>query len=214
MKKAKRKNKYCLKSRLLVGSLFILFGIYNISCKYIVYFTLNEIDSNKIEEFYENQKNSEIAIDDPISENVESKIFKKQKSNYIAVIKIPKISLEKGLCSKKSSCNNVDQNIQILPESDYPDSVNGNFILASHSGTSRISYFKNLHQLAKDDEITVVYDGFEYYYKVIRIYEIQKTGSLNISNTNKTNTLILITCKKGTDKQIVVLAENIGKEKF
>jgi sortase (surface protein transpeptidase) len=67
-----------------------------------------------------------------------------EKMNYIAILKIPKINLERGLVDPNSYLNDVKYNVEILDESSMPDEIGGNVILASHSGTARISYFKNL----------------------------------------------------------------------
>ena len=40
----------------------------------------------------------------------------------------------------------------------------GNVILASHSGTSSISYFKNLYKLSIGDEAKIFYKGNVYYF--------------------------------------------------
>ena len=49
------------------------------------------------------------------------------KSDYIAVIKIPKINLEKGLYDVNDINNNVDKNIQILKSSIESSSVDAFF---------------------------------------------------------------------------------------
>ena len=61
----------------------------------------------------------------------------KVKYDYIAVLKIPKINLERGLVDRNSYSNNVNYNIQILSNSSMPDEKNGNVILAAHSGNGR-----------------------------------------------------------------------------
>ena len=127
--------------------------------------------------------------------------------NYIAVLEIPKIGLRKGLFDKNSSNNNVDKNIQILKESNMPDEINGNFILAGHSGDGRIAYFKNLNKLEIGDIAYVYYNGGRYCYKLVNFYEIDKTGKANIiRNLNKT-TMTLVTCKHNTEKQIIFIFE-------
>ena len=141
-------------------------------------------------------------------------ITQEKKFNYIAVIKIPKIGVEKGLCQKESSCNHVDRNIQILNESDYPDVKNGNFMLAAHSGNAGISYFKNVYKLEKDNLISLIYNGYEYKYKIVNIYDVEKTGSTNIIRNKEKNTLTLITCRQKTDNQIIVISELIERTKF
>ena len=110
-----------------------------------------------------------------------------KKVDYIAVIKIPKIGLEKGLASKGSYYNNVNRNILILNESDMPDKENGNVILAGHSGSGRTAFFKNLYKLETDDEVSIFYGGSEYKYKVVNQYDIEKTGTANIVRNIRNN---------------------------
>ena len=43
--------------------------------------------------------------------------------------------------------------------SNYPDVAKGNLILASHSGTSSISFFKNLYKLEVNDDVYVNYNN-------------------------------------------------------
>ena len=195
---------------IIVGSFLILLGISVVGGKYLYNYLLDRAEDIKIEEFYEMQEtiDDETIIEEtPIEEKEEES--KQDNTNYIAVIKIPKIGLEKGLCEKGSYCNNVNRNIQILKESTYPDIANGNFILAGHSGTGRVSYFRNLYKLEQDDEVSIFYQGKEYKYKVVNIYDIEKTGIANIVRNKEKTTLTLITCRHNTNKQIVVICELI-----
>ena len=208
-RKENKNNSKGRKSQLIiVGSLLILIGISAVGGKYLYNYLLDKAEDIKIEEFYEIQ---EEITDEVIPEEIPTEEKKgtttQDNTNYVAVIKIPKIGLEKGLCEKGSSCNNVNKNIQILKESTYPDIANGNFILAGHSGNGRVSYFKNLNKLAQDDEISIFYQGKEYKYKVVNMYDIEKTGTANIIRNKEKTTLTLITCRHNTNKQIVVICE-------
>ncbi|MBR4177800.1 MAG: sortase [Bacilli bacterium] len=193
---------------IIVGSFLILLGISVVGGKYLYNYLLDRAEDIKIEEFYEMQEtiDDETIIEETPTEEIEEEP-KQDNTNYIAVIKIPKIGLEKGLCEKGSYCNNVNRNIKILNESAYPNVEKGNFILAGHSGNSRVSYFKNLYKLAQDDEINIIYQGKEYKYKVVNIYDIEKTGTANIVRNKEKTTLTLITCRHNTNKQIVVICE-------
>ena len=208
-RKENKNNSKGKKSQLIiVGSLLIIVGIVMVGGKYLYTYLLDKKEDIKIEEFYEKKKKIDdeiIATETPTEEKQEE--TKQDNTNYIAVIKIPKIGLEKGLCEKDSYCNNVNRNIQILKESTYPDIANGNFILAGHSGTGRISYFKNLYKLSQDDEVSIFYQGKEYKYKVVNMYDIEKTGTANIIRNKEKTTLTLITCRHNTNKQIVVICE-------
>lgn len=139
----------------------------------------------------------------------EKKEEKKVEVNYIAVIKIPKIGLEKGLASKDSYYNNVNRNIQILTESDMPDKEKGNVILAGHSGNSSVSYFRKLNKLQNNDEVIISYKGKDYVYRMVNSYEIEKNGYAHILRNAEKTTLTLITCKHNTNKQLIVICELI-----
>ena len=149
----------------------------------------------------------EELVKEEVAEQEEKKEATTPTINYIAVIKIPKIGLEKGLASKGSYWNNVNRNIEILSESDMPDVENGNVILAGHSGNSGVSYFRKLNKLQNDDTVSIVYNGKEYKYKMVNSYEIEKNGYAHIVRNAEKSTLTLITCKHNTNKQIVVICE-------
>lgn len=214
----KRKNqinkKRDRKSQLIiVGSLLIVLGIGLVSGKYVYNYLQNKNEEDLIEVFYEEQEEIEEEIDTESQEEqpTEVKQTNSSKVNYIAVIKIPKIGLEKGLCEKGTYCNNVNRNIQILKESDYPDKEKGNVMLAGHSGNGRVSYFRNLNKLSQDDEVSIFYNGSEYKYKVVNQYDIEKTGTANIVRNAEKNILTLITCRHNTNKQIVIICELVEK---
>ena len=188
---------------LLTGSLLILIGIL-LFLNYFVFNNLEGIQEVKaVEEYYNNMDKEEIVTSSD-DKKIEDSSY--TKYDYIAILKIPKISLEKGLVSPNSKFNNINYNIEFLDDSSLPDEKNGNVILAAHSGNSRISYFKNLHKLSINDAISIDYNGKNYKYKVTNIYEVEKTGKIEIKRNNKT-TLTLITCKDNSNKQIVIICE-------
>ena len=208
-------NKSSKKSQLAIfGSLILIIGgISLIGGKYLYNFCLEKEEDFKIEEFYEEQKEIDTnVIEDTTEQKEETKT--ESKVEYVPVIKIPKIGVEKGLCKKGTSCNNVNKNIQILNEATYPDVANGNFILAGHSGNGRTAYFRNVDKLKTDDEIYVVYGGFQYKYKIVNIYDIEKTGTANIIRNKEKTTLTLVTCRHNTNKQIIVISELVERTEY
>lgn len=214
MLKRKTKNNIQRKSQLLiVGSLLIIIGLGIIGGKVITNYLDKKQEESLINDFYKEQE--EYIVDVPVMEEElvqEEEREQEVKSNtpeinYIAVLKIPKIDLEKGLASKDSYWNNVNKNIQILSESDMPDVENGNVILASHSGNGKVSYFRKLNKLQNDDIVSIFYNGKEYKYKMVNSYEIEKNGYAHIVRNKEKSTLTLITCKHNTNKQIVVICE-------
>ena len=216
MLKRKTKNNNQRKGQLLiVGSFLIIIGIGILGGKIVNNYLDKKQEQDLINNFYEQQE--EYVVDVPVMEEelVEEEVVEQEEKkettnptiNYIAVIKIPKIGLEKGLASKGSYWNNVNRNIEILSESDMPDVKNGNVILAGHSGNSGVSYFRKLNKLQNDDTVSIVYNGKEYKYKMVNSYEIEKNGYAHIVRNAEKSTLTLITCKHNTNKQIVVICE-------
>lgn len=138
---------------------------------------------------------------------LEEQINIQVEDNYIAVIEIPSINLRKGIYSKNSIENNIEKNVTILKESDMPDLQNGNVVLASHSGQSKIAYFNDLPKLKINDKAYIYYNGSRFSYKLINIYEVDKTGTVDIVRNTQKNTLTLITCKGKEKKQLVFIFE-------
>jgi len=90
-----------------------------------------------------------------------------------------------------------------------PDQEYGNVMIAGHAGTSRISFFGKLNKLVVGDSVSIDYKGKEYNYKVVKIYDIDKTGTAKILKEENTTTLTLITCRSKTKKQIIIICEQI-----
>lgn len=141
------------------------------------------------------------------SETVKDKLVGQIKDEYIGILEIKKIKLKRGFYSIDSNNNNVDKNIMVINSSDMPDVNLGNLILASHSGNSNISYFKNLDKLEIGDIASVYYLKNKYDYKLVNYYEVDKIGVVQIIKNNDVNCLTLITCKKNTNKQLVFIFE-------
>ena len=138
-----------------------------------------------------------------VKNNLKNELLEK----YIGVLEIKKIKLKRGFYNIDSNNNNVDKNIMVINSSDMPDVNLGNLILASHSGNSNISYFKNIDKLRIGDIASVYYLKNKYNYKLVNYYEVDKTGVIQIIKNNDINCLTLITCKKNTNKQLVFIFE-------
>ena len=115
-----------------------------------------------------------------------------QKEQYLGILEISKISLKRGFYSYSSDNNTVEKNIQVISQSCLPDEP-CDFILASHSGTSNISFFKHLHQLEENDTAFLYYNNQKYVYRLIDIKHVMKNGTIQIIRVNKPR-LILTTC--------------------
>mgnify|MGYP002644052274 CR=1 FL=1 len=194
---------------IIIGIILILFSIIGGSYKLLLNYFDNKQDEKLIQEFYQedlskdetNEEEAEVNIDEVQKEN--------KKVNYIAVLKINKINLVRGLVDESSYLNNVKYNVQIIKGSNMPDVVGGNLILAAHSGNAKISYFKNLGKLEIGDEATIDYNNKVYTYKVVNIYDVNKNGKVEIKRNISKITLTLITCRDNSEKQIVTILELI-----
>lgn len=214
-----------LKNKLffVIGTILICISLSIIIYKYIQIHKNNLKEEDAINVFFEkvieenNIDNDTLMDDSTITENeiiTEHIIKENSEDEYIAVLKIPKINLERGLVSKDSKYNNVYKNVTILYESDMPDIKNGNVILASHAGSSSVAYFKKLYRLEKNDEVYIFYNGLKYTYIVNNITEVDKDGKIIISRIPNENLLTLITCKIGTKKQIVIVCKLKESEEY
>ena len=205
--KKKQKNKNSIGEIITkIGLIIIMVSAILSLIKIFIDMHNDYLDNKKIKKYYEIKDDISFIRDD---NNSKEEIKQKNNEEYIAVIKIPNINLEKGIYAKESNMNKVDKGIQILEKSDYPDVIKGNFILAAHSGTSRISYFKNISKLTMNDIISIDYNSKTYKYKITNIYDVEKTGKVTIKRNKDKTTLTLITCKDNTNKQLIVISELI-----
>lgn len=157
------------------------------------------------------------VIDNYIDNNINldnSNVVDSTKGNdkYLGILEIKSIKLKRGFYDINSKLNDVDKNIEVIESSLMPNIKNSNLILASHSGNSDISYFKNLDKLNLGDIASVYYHKNKYDYKLVNYYEVIKSGKVQIIKNNDVNNLTLITCKKNSDKQIVYIFELIRIE--
>ena len=144
--------------------------------------------------------NSKISTIEPKQEPVEEIEEVEDLEHYIGYLEIPKINFNRGFYSKNSEFNNVELNIQVLSNSSYPDTKNGNLIIAGHSGDAYNSYFTTLAYLSINDELVITYKEHKYHYLINDIYNVEKTGTVNIKRDQNQNTLTLITCTSGNLK--------------
>ena len=205
------------KSRLyiLVGFFFILMGLIIYSGKVIYNEYLDRKDNQKVEEFLDIQDDKdvdEIYFDTEVIEEIED-ITTPADDNYIGVLEIPKINLKRGFLSIDNPDNTVSKNIQVIKESDMPDVENGLLIIAGHSGTGRLAFFKELHKLSDMDKVYVYYKNTKYTYTVIDKYEVEKTGRALIKRKKNITSLALITCnQEDKTKQIIYILRQDGRE--
>ena len=121
----------------------------------------------------------------------------KQEAEKEATLEINKISLKQPYYPQTSSLNTVDKGIEQL--SNCKPNETCTIVLAAHSGTSKISYFKNLNKLSKNDEAKIYYKDKTYSYRLVEILYQEKTGFITIPKN--TYDLVLTTCN--TEKENV-----------
>lgn len=157
----------------------------------------NKVNINLPETNEDKENSKEEDINEPESINY-----------YVGTLEIPKINFKRGFTTIDSVHNNLNENIQVISPSDYPDVENGNFILAGHSGNTAISFFNKLDQLVVGDIAVINYKNQRYTYEIIDIYTQPKIGVVSIKRKVDATTLTLITCTKGDkNTQTIYIAE-------
>ena len=211
----------------ITGVTLFIFGIIFLASNYInekvdnAYSYMNNLllENNEIIELTEEVD----TIDDATSSLEENTQIETKKEEveyvdpylkyYIGSLEIPKIGFNKGFVDINSKYNTVNRNIQIVNGSTYPDIDKGNFIIAAHSGTSYLAYFKNLYKLAIGDQAFVNYNGKRYTYQIVNIYNQEKTGKIAIYRDLDKTTMTLVTCTKNSKtEQTVYILELINIE--
>ena len=181
-----------------IGVVFIVVGVVLILGKSFlakkseVYDKIN-VSIAEIEEIEEPTNPEENAIQEEKQEQEQQA----QPDYYIGKLEIPKISFSRGFAAIDSIQNNVDKNIKIMPQSTYPDVDKGNFIIVGHSGNGWNSFFKNLYQLAIGDQAYVYYGNRKFTYTIVNIYNVPKTGQVEVVRDRNESVMTLITCTKG-----------------
>ena len=177
---------------------------------------INNVDTEDIED-----DEIDINEDDVIEGSSSSNSSKKSssyvnnvKKEFIGYLEIKKINLKQGLVSMNSYYNNVKYNIQMVETSDYPDKKMGNVILAGHSGSGYLAFFKNLYKLNLGDEAKIYYKNYIYTYKIVNIYNVPKNGQIKINRNVLKSCLTLITCTHNSKtEQTVYILELTSKVK-
>lgn len=177
----------------LIGGFFLFYN-YVESQKVMAYDYMSKTFYSAKEGTVENL-NVEIIESEDEKEVIEDEGLTGEVTNdYIGYLTIPKINFTKGFLDYRSPENNVDKNLLVIPESNYPNVKKGNFIIAGHSGTGWNSFFNDLYQLQIGDTAYITYQGKKYNYSIVNIYKQPKTGKLAIYRNYDKTTLTLITC--------------------
>lgn len=207
----KEKNK----SRLSIIGSFLIIGATSVFLFYNIYnFYINRNEEKQVEEFINNSIVEDTPTIEEGNEEIKEEVKQVENYNYIGVLEIPQINLKRGFLNINDTNNNVNKNIQVLENSAMPDIDGGLLVIAGHSGSGRVAFFKNLHKLKQNDQIYIFYENIKYIYKVEINYEEDKDGDITINKSND-STLVLTTCSQ-TDKtkQVVVISKLINKTSY
>lgn len=192
---------------ILTSSLLILIGLYLVCNYYLSYSYEKEHEKRAIEKYYETDNiQEEVRVNDDNRQYNDLSL----KYEYIAILKIPKIKLERGLVNPNSIFNDIKYNVEIIGKSLLQKEIDKDLVLAAHSGNSKISYFRYLDKLDINDKVELDYMGKTYTYRVSNVYDVLKTGKVNLTKNKNVNTLTLITCRYNTNRQIIVVCDLIG----
>lgn len=216
-----RRKKLRTSTVLLFSLVLFIIGTFLISYNYLVakkdkiYSRMNLLLYE--DETPKNIEKEEIETTDEVVPDRLANIGKEDKSityNYIGTLEIPKISLKRGFLNLESPYNNVNRNVTLIENSTMPDVNNGNIILAAHSGNCWVCYFDKLYKLSIGDKASINYNGYKYNYELKNVYNVAKTGTVEVKRNPSKTVLTLITCTHNSDtEQTVYIFELTKKEK-
>ncbi len=119
---------------------------------------------------------------------------KREEEKPISILEISKLDLQQNIYEKNSKENDVDKNITLLTDICLLKE-DCTLVLAAHSGSSAIAYFKNLDKLTIGDEAMLHYQDKTYLFELFSIEKVSKNGQL-ILKKEKGKYLLLTTCDK------------------
>lgn len=175
---------------------------------YHIYYHFIKISNNNlIDNYYKNEET--------IQDNNKSKIKKMSNDSsleeYLGILTIPKINLKIGFYNKNSEKNNVNKNVTLLKDSIMPEMDKSIVYLAAHSGTGYLAYFKDINKLTNNDMIYLNIDNISYSYIITDIYENPKNGEIIIDRNINEKYLVLTTCSKNKNMQLVIVSKMINR---
>ena len=196
-----------------IGIILLVIGVFLLLSYFLYYGYKNKEEKENIELYIESTSVVEVEEQIIVEEVKEEKQDSTFWVDYKAILEIPKINLKKGMVESTKNFSSINYAISIDKSSNYPDEE-GNFILYAHSGNSKIAYFRNLNKLNVNDEVFVYYEGLKYSYQIINKYEIEKTGKMEVIRDSKRKLITMVTCISNTNKQVVLIGEQINSEVY
>lgn len=197
MNKNKKHNKIKKSQLYFIGSLLVLIGVVCLSSNFVLSVKAELFDEIKFK-FFEDEDNKvkDTSVVDKVDESETPTI----NYDYIGYLEIPKIGLKRGFLEKSSPYNNIEYNVTVSSQADFPDKKKGNLILFAHSGDAYIAYFNYLYKLKTGDRAYVTYKKKKYEYKLVKVEVQPKTGEVVIHRNFNVTTLTLITCTNNDSK--------------
>ncbi len=193
-KNTKRKKRISPTVVAFIGTIIIMIGGFFLSYNYVKskkVMTYDYMNNVFFAQATENGIEEENIISDSDTEVPNASVDPNQ---YIGTLIIDKINFNKGFYPKESELNDVEKNLLLVKESDYPNVEKGNLIIAGHSGDSWKSFFNDLYKLSVGDTAKIVYNNKTYTYKFVNIYKAPKVGNISIYRNQNRTTLTLVTC--------------------
>ena len=144
----------------------------------------------------------ENAIYDALPVHLE-KTIEKRKEEPLLILSIPQINLKRPVYSLNSPYNNVQYNVELIAGSIFSEDDLQHLILAAHSGTSKISFFKNLKKLEIGDKAYIYYNQQTFTFELSSIEEETKVEYVRLKRDKTQKILTLITCL-GKEKRLIL----------
>lgn len=176
---------------LKINKIFCLFSLFVIGVFIVCFWVFDDI-------VYVKKLDKRIDNYFKISYNVSS--FKSKDDNldvYSGVLEIPSINLINGFYDLSSRFNSVSNGLEVLKGSVFPGGDYSLVMFASHSGNSKVSYFKNLTSIRTGDKVYLYYKGNKYVYTIIGCDISRKNGFIRVKSTDFKNVMVLTTCLDG-----------------
>ena len=68
--------------------------------------------------------------------------------------------------------------------------------------------------MSNGNQVYVYYNNVKYIYEITNMYEVEKTGTITIHRDRDETVIVLITCKKNENKQLVFIGNLVDKEDY
>ena len=182
----------------ILGILLLFSGIFLLSFVKYQDTVVEQTNETQIEEYFEEETSPT-----PMAQTT-------GKETYLGILEIPKIDLKRGFYSYSSKHNDVGSNIEVISSDCFPGNA-CSFVLASHSGTSSIAFFKHLNELQLEDVATIYYNNISYDYVLKNIQHVKKNGTISLVQP-KESELVLTTCNKNDNSLQDIYIFELRKE--